>query len=715
MSMKIEVARTIGENLPSVMSRTLSKSIYEVFKEFVSNSYDADAENVNVTVNTLEDLLIIEDDGTGMDEKTIKNFYRLGDSVKLDQKVTAKGREPIGQFGIATILLPSLGASYTLETWKDGKKITIKESFVDDNVASLPISFTVTDDNEHEHGTRITITGLRIKDGSYFNMERLRNVLQWEMPTLEDFSMNINGKPINKPKVPSDARYHFEFYVDKIGKVVADFNYTAIQNKHAGIYVYVRGRVVGDSKMIDPARISTNLGGRIIGFIDAPGLHPYVSFDRSSFQESSPEYQALLEEIYQQLRQVNEDIPRIRKESEAKRISYATPRALEMSNAIVKGIAPSSLQNIDEHENKAAAPSLLENDNALRHGISLDELQRIRDCDNEDVLSKGLTQSSSATGLEFRLVDRGTDEVLAIYDARQNVVLVNAAHPYFNVAGSGSQVKNMQVKFLTAAADAIASHVFAADTHNNSAVSHTLADWKKSISSLARAIFQDREAIISVMQSGLKIRGRLPITAYRMYTIDEVAYHLGLAKDDAESMAKSNILISRTDNSFYFGEDLLNVLKQVIEYIPATQLVREYLVRQRRTNAKKEVDKIISKIIPYTLKIDYLKDIGCNGGHFYMVKLSNKDSFLALLDYFCNESGNMPLPHGLSGKNGASILPEESYVTLRQAANVLGTDLPGLFGLFDKACLSGRTVSKKAEHEKTVYDLAELGRLLNGE
>ena len=116
--------RRAGANLASVIGNNLVGTPQQAVLELVINSYDADATKVNVrfdTVDTLE-ALIIEDNGTGMNEEGIGHFYRLGDSQKKVVEHTAKGRRVIGQYGIATVLLQYLGNAYTLETWKDGEK-----------------------------------------------------------------------------------------------------------------------------------------------------------------------------------------------------------------------------------------------------------------------------------------------------------------------------------------------------------------------------------------------------------------------------------------------------------------------------------------------------------------------------------------------------------------------------------------------------------------
>ncbi|MBA3283721.1 MAG: ATP-binding protein [Nitrosopumilus sp.] len=60
--------------------RILSESTYENFpralKELITNSYDADARNVKVTIDIKNETLIVEDDGKGMNEHDFFLLYQ---------------------------------------------------------------------------------------------------------------------------------------------------------------------------------------------------------------------------------------------------------------------------------------------------------------------------------------------------------------------------------------------------------------------------------------------------------------------------------------------------------------------------------------------------------------------------------------------------------------------------------------------------------------
>ena len=85
------------------------RSVEEAVKELIDNSYDADSENVKITlpdeINSAP-IIVIEDDGSGMKENEVRNEYlniansrtsRKG-SISIQKKRKVKGRKGIGKF-----------------------------------------------------------------------------------------------------------------------------------------------------------------------------------------------------------------------------------------------------------------------------------------------------------------------------------------------------------------------------------------------------------------------------------------------------------------------------------------------------------------------------------------------------------------------------------------------------------------------------------------
>jgi len=148
--------------------------------ELVKNAYDADATHVNLNMEKIDDIengiIIMEDNGTGMDMETIKNSWmepgsdRKAKLVKQKRRTTKFKRLVLGEKGIGRFAAHKLGNLIELVTRKQGNKelhLTInwtdfeKAKYLDDVEVKIferePEIFT-----DNRTGTRITIQKLRV-------------------------------------------------------------------------------------------------------------------------------------------------------------------------------------------------------------------------------------------------------------------------------------------------------------------------------------------------------------------------------------------------------------------------------------------------------------------------------------------------------------------------------------------------------------------------
>src|SRR5260221_3162476 len=84
------------------LGRSLYRSFATVLGEAISNSWDADAKNVQIYVNRNKNSFFVRDDGIGMKAEDFQNkFLKIGYSKRRDGKTTSpQGRPFIGRKGI---------------------------------------------------------------------------------------------------------------------------------------------------------------------------------------------------------------------------------------------------------------------------------------------------------------------------------------------------------------------------------------------------------------------------------------------------------------------------------------------------------------------------------------------------------------------------------------------------------------------------------------
>ena len=103
------------------LGRNLYRSFITVLGEAISNSWDADAKSVKITIDRDASLLVIRDNGDGMSEDDFQNkFLKIGYSKRKDNvSFTNSGRPFIGRKGIGKLALLSCAKRITVLTKKE--------------------------------------------------------------------------------------------------------------------------------------------------------------------------------------------------------------------------------------------------------------------------------------------------------------------------------------------------------------------------------------------------------------------------------------------------------------------------------------------------------------------------------------------------------------------------------------------------------------------
>ena len=116
MSISLSVLDHLGLNLYSNTPAVIS--------EVIANAWDADASRVEVTLDTVENAIIVTDNGHGMDLDDVNNRYLLVGYRRRDPSaqgpLTDAGRKPMGRKGIGKLSLFSIANKITVHTQKIG-------------------------------------------------------------------------------------------------------------------------------------------------------------------------------------------------------------------------------------------------------------------------------------------------------------------------------------------------------------------------------------------------------------------------------------------------------------------------------------------------------------------------------------------------------------------------------------------------------------------
>ncbi|MCR4313305.1 MAG: ATP-binding protein [Candidatus Roizmanbacteria bacterium] len=106
----------------NLLGRGLYRSFATVIAEAISNSWDAEATEVHITIG--KDKLTVEDNGKGMNVEDFQGkFLEVGYS-RRDDKSNKSKRNVIGRKGIGKLAMLSISEKITILSKKDGQEIT---------------------------------------------------------------------------------------------------------------------------------------------------------------------------------------------------------------------------------------------------------------------------------------------------------------------------------------------------------------------------------------------------------------------------------------------------------------------------------------------------------------------------------------------------------------------------------------------------------------
>jgi hypothetical protein len=316
---------TIGKDLQHVLGQTLVRDWYAAISEFVCNSYDADAENVQINIDPNRQTLEMIDDGSGMDNNGLESFLRMGDSVKLKEPISPlKHRKRLGKKGIAKTLLRFLGDSAGIETVNRGNKYVIDEVITSDQFVPAQV-FPVS--SKTQIGTTILVRGLHFNVRENFDVEGLYQRLQWDAPNKQDFDVFVNGRLVKKRRLIEYApTYQVEEDIGGGNRITGriylqkDFN----KGRLDGVFVCVNGRAVGGSSLIDLNSIDSRLVDHVQGEINADFLETLITLDRAGFKED-PKVDKVVKAINKVLQSVSYDLDQGKQRREYYAASRVSP------------------------------------------------------------------------------------------------------------------------------------------------------------------------------------------------------------------------------------------------------------------------------------------------------------------------------------------------------------------------------------------------------
>ncbi|MCB9362919.1 ATP-binding protein [Candidatus Woesearchaeota archaeon] len=296
--------RELGDDTLALLSQNVQSKTVNALEELVANSWDADATKVVITYDPARGTYAQFDNGHGMSPDDLRNFYRVGSSIKREG-TSPGGRRFIGKFGVGTLNLESLTKAYTLQTQDGQVKSTVPEVFeglLDKDKEIIP---THEEHISEVRGTRIEMEQVHFREGPSFSIRRLKSALRWDfMYTFSDMEVIVNGEKLDAPSVQGLL---FDYYDTgrKMGEVSGKIYYTEKPSQNAGIHIYVNKRRVGNGEeLLNYVNSALSMQKHIVAFLDAPGLEQAIQVNRERFVDDHPAVEELRRSLKQRMQPI---------------------------------------------------------------------------------------------------------------------------------------------------------------------------------------------------------------------------------------------------------------------------------------------------------------------------------------------------------------------------------------------------------------------------
>ena len=369
--------RTIPVTVEKSHLVTIGEKLYaektSFIRELANNAYDADATIVRVEIT--EHAVSITDNGSGMDEAGLTQYFAIGSSLKKSSDISPRfHRKRIGEFGIGKFAALAACSRFAIETERGVFRARLsfdKEAWLHHEDWHLDIDLLPS---QGKDGTTITLHNPTIT----LLPGRVRRYLAERTPIhAPDFAVFVNGERVSDDMLTGAHKAMLE--QTPYGKIHGTLVIVPEGKKIAmlGIAVHVKGVLIRYEQF--GLTLSRKWGaGRITGRVHADFLP--VTSSRDDFVRDSDEFmvfeQTMQKEVTQALRSLRSEGDR-KADLEASRVLKDALQKIGKAMRRHKGLFPHIEVPVGEQapEGSMNAPSEQEEEERAGTGFQISQAQ----------------------------------------------------------------------------------------------------------------------------------------------------------------------------------------------------------------------------------------------------------------------------------------------------------------------------------------------------
>ena len=307
-----------------------------VIAELISNSYDADAENVVIEIDYNNKIVTVTDDGIGMNHEELnENFLKIGRNRRKAEGTglsKIKGRKVTGKKGLGKLAVFGIANTIEVHSIKEGIKNAFSMNY-DELKAEIKDEYKPKALYENEKTDELHQTQVIIKEITQKNIMDI-DTLAYNLS--KRFSFYDSDFKVELVDLTSDRRIEItkSIYFEKLDKEF-DWNFpddfeselsqtewfewlkshnvsgkiftkkTPLNKSEAGFYIYVRNKLAAENDFFDD-RANDTFNGYVTGyfnidFIDDSNEADFISTDRKNILWEADEDTAKLKQYLNKL------------------------------------------------------------------------------------------------------------------------------------------------------------------------------------------------------------------------------------------------------------------------------------------------------------------------------------------------------------------------------------------------------------------------------
>lgn len=372
----------IDLNVLNHLGMSLYSNTPAVLTEIISNAWDADAKNVEITLDVDNGEVIIQDDGHGMSKEDIVNkFLKVGYARREHGRAKSDDlhRQVMGRKGIGKLAMFSLANKIQVFSCKKGETPQAFEVDVEElqrciRTAQSYVAKSIDFPDEFSTGTKIKLYKLKksIERTQSYLRKRIARRFSIIGPN-HDFVVKINGNEIStddRDFLP-DLEFLWEFGDSDSSRLESCTNltqkntlqneimYDGVSYKITGyigsvvkpsqlkkdpeisnntITVISNGRVFEEDILLEfgSAKVFTNylVGELVADFLDDNDNPDMATSSRQKLQQNDPRYPVLKGFLERSLNQIDKDWDRWRRAKGIEEVKKTTPAVSDWLNSL---------------------------------------------------------------------------------------------------------------------------------------------------------------------------------------------------------------------------------------------------------------------------------------------------------------------------------------------------------------------------------------------